>query len=691
MRRALTVALALLWLLLAAGISRAGGRPFTVEDLVAMERVADPQPSPDGRRIAFVVTTMDLEANRGRSDLWVVGADGHGLRRLTTAAENDWNPRWADDHTLYFLSTRSGSAQVWRLDLRGGEAERVTDLPLDVVALQVGPGARALYLGIEVFPDCDDPVPCTARRLEERAARKASGMIFDRLFVRHWDRWEDGRRNHLFRLPLGEDGRPAGEPVDLMRGVDGDCPTEPWGGPEDWTVSPDDRWVVFTAKVVPGSEEAWSTDWDLWAVPTDASAPPRCLTGDNAAWDAAPAFSPDGSRLAYLAMARPGYESDRFRVVVMRWPDGERRVLTEAWDRSPGGIVWSADGRALYATADNLGNRSLFRIDAATGEVQAVVGRHHNAAPRPLPDGSVVFLQDSLVSPAEVYRLEPDGSVRQLTRLNADRLARLEFGEYEQFSFTGAHGDTVYGYLIRPVGFDPSRRWPLAFLIHGGPQGSFDDHWHYRWNPQVYAAHGYATVMIDFHGSTGYGQAFTDAINGDWGGAPYRDLMTGLDWVLAHEPWIDPGRMAALGASFGGYMINWIQGHTDRFRALVCHDGNLDEYMAYFDTEELWFPEWEHGGTPWENPEGYRKHSPVEFVRNFRTPELVIHGARDYRVVDTQGLATFNALQRLGVPSRLLYFPDENHWVLEPQNSIQWHRVVLDWIDRWTGKEKAGR
>jgi dipeptidyl aminopeptidase/acylaminoacyl peptidase len=659
--------------------------PFNVHDLVAMDRIGDPQPSPDGSVAVFVLTTMDLEANRGSRNLWLAATDGSDVRRLTTHTSSDWSPRWADARTLYFLSARSGSSQIWRLAVDGGEAEQVTDLPLDIEVFKVGPGAQALYLGLKVFPNCDDSVPCTVERLEAEAERKSTGMIFDGTFIRHWDFWKDGRRNHVFRIGLGENGLPSGEPVDLMAGVDGDCPTIPWGGDEDWTVSPDDTTVVYTAKVVNGSEETWSTDYDLWVAATDGLTPAVKLTVANRAWDAAPAFSPDGSKLAYLAMVRPGYEADRFRVMVMDWPGGEARVLTEGWDRSPGGIIWSPDGSSIYASANNVGNHSIFRIGPDDGDVQALLTRHTNSSPKPLPDGRLLFARDRLTSPVELFvRPAEGGEPLQITNLNSDRLAAIDFGAYRQFSFIGAHGDEVFGYFIEPVNRVPGKKYPLAFLIHGGPQGSFDDHWHYRWNPEIYAGAGYAVVAIDFHGSTGYGQAFTDAINGDWGGAPYEDLMKGLDDVLRRNSWIDPDRVAAAGASFGGYMINWIQGKTDRFAALVCHDGNLDETMAYYDTEELWFPEWEHGGTPWENPEGYAKHSPVQFVGNWKTPELVIHGALDYRVVDTQGIATFNALQRRGVPSRLLYYPDENHWVLQPHNSIQWHEVVLDWMDRWT-------
>ncbi len=667
------------------GLTADASQPFTVNDMVSMKRVGDAHASPDGLKVVFTLRTMDLEANRSFTDLWMTATDGSVSRQLTSHEAGDFSARWADDTTLFFLSTRSGSVQVWRISLSGGEALQVTDLPLDVESLVVGPGAKALFLGLKVFPDCEDSLACTVDRLKAKNESKTTGMIFDSILVRHWDTWKDGRRNHIFTVNLDENGLATGQAIDLMPGMDTDCPTIPWGGDGDYTVSPDGTTVVFTAKNADGAEEAWTTNWDLWSVPADGSSVPKNMTTANKAWDTAPAFSPDGKTLAYLAMVRPNFEADRYRVMLMDWATGESRTLTEDWDRSPRGVTWALDGAMLYASADHVGNHSIFEINPANGNVQALITRHTNSSPQPLIDGRLLFSRDSLTAPAEIFVRPADGGdAVQITHFNDEYLADLQFGEYTQFSFKGAHGDEVWGYFIEPVNFEKGKKYPLAFLIHGGPQGSFDDHWHYRWNPQIYAAHGYATVMIDFHGSTGYGQPFTDAIRGDWGGAPYEDLMKGLDNVLSHHPWIDPDRMVALGASYGGYMINWIQGQTDRFAALVCHDGNLDEYMAYFDTEELWFPEWEHGGTPWENPEGYRKHSPVNHVADFKTPELVIHGALDYRVVDTQGLAMFNALQRMGVPSRLLYFPDENHWVLKPLNSIQWHEVVLEWIDRWT-------
>lgn len=682
--RPATLPLLLALLALAFPAAAAGTHPFSVQDMLAMDRVSEPAVSPDGKLVAFTLRTTDLAANRGRTDVWLLDVATKGLRRLTTHEAGDSSPRWAPDgRTLYFLSTRSGSSQVWKLSLLGGEPEAVTKEPLDLEGFDLSPDGRTLLLGMAVFPG-KSPAE-TKAALDDTEKSKASGMLFDRLFVRHWDTWSNGTRNHLFAFPL-----PSGPAVDLMKGMDADCPTKPFGGMEDAAVSPDGTTVVFSAKDV-GREEAWSTNFDLFVVPSNGSAPPRKLT-TNPAWDAQPRFSPDGKTLGYLAMRRAGYEADQFRLVLRELATAkERTVELKAGDgprddRSFSEWLFSADGRTVLATADHLGQKALFAVDLSTGKARVLVGEGTVVSPQNLPGGKVLYGMHSLLGPTELSAAAPGGKPEKLTGINDGKLAAARLGAPQQFSFEGAKGETVYGYLVEPADFDPARKYPVAFLVHGGPQGSFGNDFHYRWNPQAYAGAGYAAVMIDFHGSTGYGQAFTDAINGDWGGAPYEDLMKGLDHALAKFPFLDGTRVAALGASYGGYMINWMHGQTDRFRCFVVHDGNLDERMAYYDTEELWFPEWEHGGVPWDEKSGYGKHNPIDHVAKWKTPTLVVHGVKDFRVVYTQGLSTFTALQRKGIPSKLLVFPDENHWVLKPANSVLWHETVLGWLHEWTRK-----
>jgi dipeptidyl aminopeptidase/acylaminoacyl peptidase len=662
----------------AAAVAGPETHPFSVHDMLAMDRIGEPQVSPDGRHVVFSRRTTDLAENKGRNDLWLVNVDGSGLRRLTADPAGDANPNWSPDgKTIWFVSTRGGSAQVWRIRVDGGEAEQVTQEPLDVANLIVSPDGSHVAYSMDVFPDADSPM-ATKARLDEIAARKATGRTYDRLFFRHWDTWKDGRRSHVFVRPAG-----GGAAIDVMKGMDADSPTKPFGGVEEIAFTPDGKSIVFTARNV-GREEAWSTDFDLYVAPIDGSAPPRCLTDENPAWDTGPVFSPDGKTLAYRAMTRPGYEADRFRIMLRNWPDGETRCLTEAWDRSPGDIEWAEGGRTICATADNLGQVSLFAIDLASGEARTVVRDGTVQSPQVAGD-RVLYAIDDLKSPVELYTVSASGGdVRAVTQLNADKLAAARMGEPEQFTFAGWNEEPVHCYVLKPIDFDASKKYPVAFLIHGGPQGSFGNHFHYRWNPQAYAGAGYAVVMVDFHGSTGYGEAFCDSIRGDWGGKPLIDLQRGLAAALERYPWMDGARVAALGASYGAYMINWIAGNwPDRFKCLVSHDGNLDERLAYFDTEELWFPEWDHEGTPWSNPDGYEKHNPLNYVKNWKTPILVIHGGLDFRVVETQGFSTFTAAQRMGIPSKLLYFPDENHWVLKPYNSIQWHETVIGWLDRW--------
>jgi dipeptidyl aminopeptidase/acylaminoacyl peptidase len=668
-------------LLVAAPAAAAAPKGLTIEDMLAMQRVGDPVVSPDGTRVAFTVRDTDYDANKGRTDIYVAAADGSGVSRLTTHPDNDTDPQWSPDgRWVYFLSSRSGSSQVYKISPTGGEAEQVTKLPVDVDGYKLFPDGKRLVLAIDVWPEAKT-LADTAKLDEAAAKQKAKPRAYDQLLFRHWDHWEDGKFEHLFAWTSDAQVK------DLTPGQLTDSPTHPFGGMEQVTISPDSKWLAFEARVG-GREVAWTTNTDIFLVPSDGSAKPADLTTENRAYDEEPQFSPDGKSIAFAMMTRAGFEADRRRIAVIDVASRKHRVVTEAFDRSVGGFSWSRDGKSFYASVENLGNEALYVIDATTGGARLLVEKGTNGSPRAAGD-RIVFSRDTLTKPAELYSVRNDGSdLRQLTHFNDTRVAGIQWGKYEQFSFKGAKGETVYGFVVEPAGFKPGTKVPVAFLIHGGPQGSFGDHFHYRWNPEVFAGHGYAAVMIDFHGSTGYGQAFTDAISGDWGGAPYDDLMLGLDAALAKYNYLDGSRVAALGASYGGYMINWIQGHTDRFKALVCHDGIFDERFAYYDTEEVWFPEWEHRGTPWEKPEDYAKWNPAEFVKNWKTPELVIHGGLDFRIPETHAMAAFTALQRKGVPSRFLEFPDENHWVLKPQNSKRWHDEVFAWIDKWTKRGK---
>ena len=661
------------------GVASAAPKGLTIQDMLAMQRVGEPHVSPDGTRVAFAVRDTDYDANRGRFDIYIAKVDGSGVERVTTSAENDTDPAWSPDgRWLYFLSSRSGSSQVWRIALAGGEAEQVTKLAVDVNGFTIFPDGKRLAITADVYPDAKSFAD-SAKRDEDKAKSKVKAKIYNEAFFRHWDTWEDGKYSHLF---VWTPERPEGG-LDLTPGQATDTPVKPFDGMEDVSISPDGRTIAYLARVG-GREQAWTTNTDVFLVATDGRSRAIDLTAANKAYDFLPTFSPDGRSLALTMMTRPGFEADRTRLAIIDMATKRLRVVTEAWDRSVSAIEWAKDGRTIYTTTDNIGNHSVFAIDVASGKEKLLLDKGTNENPK-LAGDKLVIARDTLKQPAELFTIKLDGTgLTQITHFNDARVKNIQWGDYEQYSFKGAKGDTVYGFVVKPAGWVPGQKYPVAFLIHGGPQGSFGDHFHYRWNPEVFAGHGYGVVMVDFHGSTGYGQAFTDAISNDWGGAPYDDLMMGLDAALAKYTWLDGKRAAALGASFGGYMINWINGKTDRFKALVCHDGNNDERAAYLGTEELWFPEWEHGGTPWDKPEGYAKNEPFDLIKNWKTPTLVVHGGLDFRIPDTAGMGTFTALQRKGVASRFLYFPDENHWVQKPQNSKLWHDEVFAWIDRYT-------
>ena len=664
-----------------AAAAQGTGQPFTVEDLVRLKRLSDPQVSPDGRYVAYVLRETDMEANKGRNNLWLLDLTQKNPQplQLTHNPANDTSPRWApDSRALYFLSTRGGSSQVWRIRTDGGEATRVTNYPLDVGALKVSPRGDVLAVSMDVLPECAE-LRCTQDKLDERAKDKATGRIYDKLFIRHWDTWSNGTRSHLFSTRIGADGT-AETPVDLSKTLDADVPSKPFGGDEDFDFSPDGTTLVFSARIA-GRTEELSTNFDLYQVPADGSSAPRDLTADNPAWDAQPVFLKNGD-LAWLAMDRPGFEADRFHVMLKDAKTGTVRPLTQGWDRSVARLGALPDGHTLLATTSDVGQTSLYAIDVKTGKPRKLVGTGEVAAYSVSKD-QIVYALASLGSPEDLFTIPANGgTAKQLTRVNESMLGNRHLGEYEQFSFKGWNDETVYGYVMKPYGYEAGKRYPIAFVVHGGPQASFQNMWSYRWNAQALAGGGYAVVMIDFHGSPGYGQSFTDSISQDWGGKPLVDLQKGLAAAEAHYNWLDGNKACALGASYGGFMMNWIEGNwSDGFRCIVNHDGVFDQRMMYYSTEELWFAEWENGGTYYEHPELFEKFNPAAFVSKWQTPMLVVHSEQDFRIPYSQGIGAFTALQRRGIESQLLVYPDENHWVLKPANSVLWYHTVLGWLD----------
>jgi dipeptidyl aminopeptidase/acylaminoacyl peptidase len=670
-----------------AGNACAAGKPLDVRDLANFERVSSPALSPDGRKVVFAVRSTDYAANKGVTALYLEdlhARDAAPPVRFSPEGMNVNSPAFsADGRTIYFLSAKSGSMQLWAQPVAGGDPLRVSDFPVDVNAYKLSPDGRRVALSLDVFADCED-LACTRKRLDDADEDKASGRIYDRVFIRHWDTWSDLRRSQLFVLDIEANTKSSGLLVAVSKGIDGDVPSKPFGDAEEFNWSPDSKWIAFNAREA-GKGEPWSTNFDIFLAPADGSAPPRNLTKANPAWDAAPVFSADGRTLYYRAMKRPGFEADRFGLMAMDLASGATRDIAPAWDRSADNIRVSADGRRLYSTAPDLGQHPLFAVDIASGKVTRIAADGTISA-FDLRGDSLVFVRDSLVSPGVLFGARADGSaVRKLSVNNDAKLAAIAWGEPEQFTFTGWNDETVHGYVLKPANYVPGRKYPVAFLIHGGPQGSFGNGWSYRWNPQTYAGQGFAVVMVDFHGSYGYGQAFEDAISQHWGDRPLEDLQKGWAAALAKYDFLDGDRACALGASYGGYMVNWIAGNWPQpWKCLVTHDGIFDNRMMAYSTEELWFNEWENGGTPWTPSVAARieKFNPVNFVQNWRVPILVVHGEQDFRIPYDQGIAVFTAAQRRGIESKLLVFPDENHWVLKPQNSVLWHDTVNAWLHR---------
>jgi len=716
--------------------------PFTFEDMMALKRVEEPEPSPDGKWVLFAAVDVDLKANTRTPHVWIVPIAGGTEREIIGDQDAD-RPRWAPDGKRFaFVSTKEGGSQIWIADFDGASGtvtakHRLTSIATEANGELWSPDGRHILFESDVYPEChfgsvSSDANCNAKKLEEENHSKVKAQIFTHLLYRHWNAYREGKKTHLFvvsangcvtvrvysgppvALPTTDGVEQVGiSPVaqeeannsdacpiarDLTPG-DYDAPPFSLGGQDNYAFSPDGQEICYASNHDPIPAD--STNNDLFIVPVnfpadatsrDVLAATKDITAENKASDSTPLYSPDGKYIAYRAQQRPGYESDRFRLMLYDRKTGEKKNLTANFDRWVGSYAWSPDSDGLFFSAEEEGESPIFmsKFDDNAGTPSVVVRGFNDDLAIVKSNSGLFFTRMSIERPNEIFREElgTDYSLGpvQLTNMNQELFSSVEMSRMASFWFSGAHNEKVEGFLVKPPNFDPNQKYPVKFLIHGGPEGAWDDDWSYRWNPELFAANGYVVVMINFHGSTGYGQKFIDSINGDWGGAPFEDLMKGLDYAESHYGFIDKDRECALGASYGGYMADWILGHTNRFKCIVTHDGMFNTESAWGTTEELWFNEWEFKGTPYTNRELYRKWSPHLFATNFKTPTLVIHSQLDYRLDVSQGFDLFTTLQRMGVPSKMLYFPDEGHWILKPQNSQLWYKTVNDWVDQWVGK-----
>ena len=661
----------------------AQARPFTAKDMATLDRMSDPHISADARFVAYNVRSTDWAANRGFNALWVLerGAAETPPRLIRDQEKTATQPRWsADGNWLYFLSGRSGSVQVWRVPAGGGGARQVTDLPLDVAFYRIAPDGHTLALAINVHPDCDT-LACSKAKDDAKTKIKATGTVYNSATPRFWDSYLDGRYINLFAVPLNGQ-TPATDAKALTRNYQADIVAVPDGDDSAFIVTPDSASVIFAARPS-GSPQGLGDPSGLYIVPLDASGLPRRLDPKVATSDSDPAMSPDGAQLAYLSQIGSVFTDPRARVMIRDMKSGRHRELAPGFDRSPGALAWSADGTVLYAIAEDVGQTRIFVINPVSGAATPLTGDGHVGG-LDVASNTVIFSHDALNSPAQVYELGNTGAARQLTHVGD--LSQISFSDFEQFSFAGWNGETVHGYVVKPADFQPGRKYPVAFLIHGGPHGSFGNAWSYRWNPQVWAGMGYAAVMIDFHGSSGYGEAFGKSIIGHWGDRPLEDLQKGWAFALARYTYLDGDRACALGGSYGGYMVTWIAGNWAKpWKCLVDHDGVFDIRLMSYSTDIPGFQQAQNDAPTWERPDAVELFNPIDHVADWKVPILVVHSGTDDRVPLDQGMGAYGAAQLRHVPSELLYFPDENHFVLKPQNSVMLYATVEAWMKRWLG------
>ena len=657
-------------------LAAAQNRTYTIDDLMKVRRVGDPQLSPDGRRVAFTIGDVNFDGNRVLTQIYVTSIEGGSMKQLTSGDRSSTSPRWSPDGKKIAFTTRS---QVWVMDDDGDNKEQVTKISTGEAPPVWSPDGKWIAFTSDVYPDCDND-DCNKKRDEKAESSKVKAHIVTRLLYKHWDEWRDVKRTHVFVV-----SSKGGTAREITPG-DFDSPPYAAASGVDYAFSPDSTEIAFLRN--PDKVEAISTNSDIFVMPLNGGAS-KNITVRNRGYDAGPIYTRDGKYILYRSQATAGFEADRWRLMAYNRATGTSVELTKGFDQQVDELVLSPDGNSIYFMAGDRGKSPIFRIPFAGGVPQKVVPNVFASGLRITPDGkALVFASSSMASPAEIYTSNADGTgLTALTSVNSQLIGRANLKTAEEIEWTGALGKKIHGYVVKPTNFDASKKYPLVVLIHGGPQSAWNDNWGYRWNPQVFANAGYVVFAPNPRGSTGYGQQFVNEISGDWGGKVYVDLMNGVADVLRRSPFIDRNRIGAAGASYGGYMVNWILGHNNdprfRFKVLVSHDGVYNLESMYATTEELWFPEWEFKGTPWTNPTMYSRWSPHKFVQNFNTPILLIHGELDYRVPIGEGMQLFTAVQRKGINSKILIFPDEGHWVLKPQNLQLWFNTILDWVDKY--------
>jgi dipeptidyl aminopeptidase/acylaminoacyl peptidase len=663
-------------LLLLAATLAAQKQPFNVQALLKIARISEPQLSPDGKTVAFTVQTVDIAQNTKPKQIYVVPANGGAPSQITNQGTDNERPQWSpDSKRIAFISDRGGSAQVWIMNADGSQPRQITNLSTEAGGVLISPDGKKLLFTSNVFPDCADD-NCNKNRLEAEKNNKVKARSYTTLLYRHWTEWQTKRRSHL--LVVDMDGGPV---KDLTPG-DRDVPPFSLGGPDDYAISPDSKEVCYTMNADPAL--ATSTNTDLFVVSIVGGESKKITLNPGA--DASPQYSPDGKSLAYRSQPRAGYESDRWKLVVLERATGRVNSITESLDRPVQSFTWSQDSNALFFTVADRGRQSIEMIPAAGGASRVIVSGPSTMDDMQLSaDGKMmIYTAQSGSAPVEIYRAASSGGTPvALTHLNDALLSQYQLTPLEDFWVESSDKTRVQSFVVKPPNFNPNQKYPVLLLVHGGPEGEWGEDWTYRWNAQVFAGAGFVVVMPNPRGSFGYGQKFTEEIKDDWGGKVYDDLMAAVDHA-ASLPYADQDRMAAAGGSYGGYMIDWMLGHTQRFKALISHAGVYDLRSEFGATEELWFPLWEFNGTPWDNPDSYTKWSPSSYVKDFHTPTLVIGGELDFRVPYAQSLDLFTALQLQKVPSKLLLYPDEGHWILKPQNSVLWYDTFLEWMEEWT-------